>query len=136
MKAKLVTTHFADMSTMTEDQKTKVRFAKMEDGKRVAIYPAGTEFEGDHAVTLCRNGQATPSDQECSESLGLSEEQLTDLQLNYKMDSLGINKAEDRELFRAGVIAGYGKGGTYLPGPNWAAYQEAKTQVETTEDGI
>jgi hypothetical protein len=136
MKAKLITNHFADMSTMTEEQRAKVRFAKQQDGKRVAIYPAGTEFEGDHALALCRNGQATPSDQECSEALGLSEAQLRDLQVNYQMDALGINKQEDRDLFRAGVIKGYSKGGAYIPGPNWNQYQEAKELVESSEDSI
>jgi hypothetical protein len=66
----------------------------------------------------------------------MTPEQLTDLQINYQMDALGINKKEDRDLFRAGVIAGYGKGGAYLPGPNWAAYQDAKEQVESSEDSI
>lgn len=136
MKAKLVSNHFADMSTMTDEQRTKVRFAKMDQGKPVAIYPKGTEFEGEQALALCRNGQATPSDQECIDALGMTPEQLTDLQINYQMDALGINKKEDRDLFRAGVIAGYGKGGAYLPGPNWAAYQDAKEQVESSEDSI
>ena len=136
MKAKLVTDHFADMSTMTEEQRTNVRFAKMEDGKRVAIYAKGTEFEGEHALALCRNGQAAPSDDECIQALGMSAEQLASLQINYRMDDLGIQKPEDRELFRAGVIAGYGKGGVYLPGPNWDAYQEAKSIVDAEQDSI
>jgi hypothetical protein len=133
MKAKLLTQHFADMSTMTEDQKTKVRFAKMTDGKSTAIYAAGTEFEGEHALALCRNGQAAPSDQECIDALEMTPQQLESIQINYRMDSLGINKPEDRDLYRAGVIAGYGKGGAYLPGPNWQAYQDAKNQVENSE---
>ena len=136
MKAKLLTTHFADMSTMTEEQRTKVRFAKQEDGKRVAIYPKGTEFEGDQALALCRNGQAAPYDQECTDALGMTADQLAALQINYQMDALGINKPEDRDLFRAGVIAGYSKGGAYIPGPNWSAYQDAKEQVEAAEDSI
>jgi len=135
MKAKLVITHEADMSTMSEELKSKVRFAKNgEAGKPIAIFPAGTEFEGDQALALCRNGQATPSDQECADALGLTEAQLNALQIGYKMDMLGIHKPEDRELYRAGVISGFDKNGRYKPGVNWDEYNKAKTAVAAEEE--
>lgn len=130
MKAKLVITHEADMSTMSEEMKAKVRFAKNgESGKPIAIFPAGTEFEGDHAITLCKNGQAAPSDQECADALGMSSEKLLSLQVGYKMDTLGIHKTEDRELYRAGVISGFDANGNYKPGVNWDEYNKAKVSI-------
>lgn len=135
MKAKLVVTHEADMSTMSEEMKVKVRFAKKDSsGKPVAIFPAGTEFEGEHALALCRNGQASPSDQECADALGLSESQMQALQVGYKMDTLGIHKPEDRDLYRAGVISGFDKNGNYKPGVNWDEYNKAKTAVAAGDE--
>jgi len=137
MKAKLVIDHFADMSSMTEEQKKKVKFARTKPGgKPEAIYPAGTEFDGEQALALCRNGQAAPSDPECAEALGLSGAQLEALQVDYKMTSLGIHKKEDRELFRAGVISGFDKDGKYKPGANWAAYNEAKVVASNPEGEV
>jgi hypothetical protein len=135
MKAKLVITHEADMSTMSEEMKAKVRFAKNSaGGKPIAIFPAGTEFEGVHALALCRNGQAAPSDEECANALGLSPAQLDSLQVGYKMDTLGIHKPEDRDLYRAGVISGFDKDGNYKPGVNWDEYNKAKSAVESGDE--
>lgn len=134
MKAKLVLDQFCDLSKVTEENRSKVRFRPGKHGKADAIYPAGTEFEGEMAIALCRTGQAAPSDEECAVKLGLSPEQLAVLQVEYKMNSLGINRKEDRELYRAGVILGYDEKLNYIKGPNWAAYQEAIEEAETEDD--
>ena len=132
MRSKLVLQQFADMSTLLPGDADKVKFINGHGGKAVAVFPAGTEFEGDMALFLCRTGQASPSDEECAKELGLSQAQIDSLQVEYRMDSLGINRKEDRELYRAGVIAGYDSDLNYLPGPNWEAYQEA-IEAENSE---
>lgn len=134
MKCKLVLDQFCDLSKVTEANRSKVKFIPGRGGKAVAIFPAGTEFEGDMAIGLCRTGQASPSDDECAKELGLSAAQIESLQLEYRMDSLGINRKEDRELYRAGVITGYDKDLNYIHGPNWEAYQAAIEESEL-EDG-
>lgn len=134
MKSKLVLQQFADLSALLPADAHKVKFIKGRGGKAVAVFPAGTEFEGDVALFLCRTGQASPSDDECAKELGLSQAQIDSLQLDYRMDSLGINRKEDRELYRAGVITGYDKDLQYIPGPNWEAYMEAVEAEESEED--
>lgn len=134
MKCRLVLDQFCDLSKVTEENRPKVKFIPAKNGKAVAIYPAGTEFEGDMAIGLCRTGQASPIDDECAKELGLSEAQIASLQIEYRMDSLGINRKEDRELYRAGVITGYDKDLNYIPGPNWEAYQQA-IEASELEDG-
>ena len=132
MKAKLALQQYADVSALTETLQGKLQWIT-EGGNRVAVFPAGTEFEGTQAIRLCRTGQASPSDDECANAVGMTETQLESLQLGYKMDTLGINSKEDRELYRAGVILGYSKDKEYIPGPNWDAYHEAKTESDVEE---
>ena len=138
MKARLVLDQFADVTKCTEEQRAKLKFQphKHIKGKVDAIYPKGTEFEGEMAVFLCRTGQAAPIDAECAEAVGMSPEQATHQQTEYKMDNLGIHEKGDRELFRAGVITGYDADKQYLPGPNWEAYQEALADSEDLADEL
>jgi hypothetical protein len=68
--------------------------------------------------------------------LNLNATQIAVLQVDYQMNNLGINSPDDRELFRAGVILGYDGKSQYKPGPNWDAYQAAKTANENNEDDI
>lgn len=134
MKARLVLEQYANMKTMPPGYASKVKFRSDANGKAVAVYPVGTEFEGEHALLLCKTGQAEPADDECAQTLGMTAEQRQNLQLDYKMNTLGIYRAEDRELYRAGVIEGYDAEGKYKPGPNWAAYQEAKAASDEEDD--
>ena len=134
MKASLVLDQFADTSALTKELKSKVTFSTGADGKPVALFLAGTVFEGPQAVMLCRTGQARPADDECAKELKLSLAQLEALQVDYKMNSLGINDKDDRELYRAGVIEGYNSDREYIHGPNWDAYQAAK--ADTGKDDI
>lgn len=136
MKAALVLDQFADLAAVTDEQREKVAFRPGHKGRAVAVFPAGTIFEGDQAIQLCRTGQATPADEECAKEMGLSAAQLKSLQIGYKMDSLGINRKEDRELYRAGVILGYDADLEYIPGPRWADYQAAKEASATDEDDL
>jgi hypothetical protein len=101
--------------------------------KVVFVFPVGSEFSGEIALFLCRVGAAEPSDDECRAELGWNAEQIARQQLKYKMDDLGINSPEDRELYKAGVILGYDAKLEYIPGPNWAAYQAAKSETEKEE---
>lgn len=134
MKARLVLDQYCDLSKVTEENRSKVAFRPNPRGKAEAIYPAGTEFEGEMALLLCRTGQATPSDEECATKLGYTPEQLKAVQVEYKMNALGINRKEDRELYRAGVILGYDEKLRYIPGPNWDAYQKAVAQAQDGDD--
>ena len=141
MKAALVLDQFADTSMLTDEQRAQIKFkpaGKDGNGKTVfdAVFPAGTIFDGDDAVRMCRTGQAAPYDEDCAKEVGMSEAKLKSLQIEYKMNTLGINNKNDRELFRAGVIAGYDSKLDYIPGPNWDAYNKAKTEAENKEDEI
>lgn len=138
MKAKLNLDQFADVSKVTEENRSKLKFkpGKTSDGKPVSIayFPEGAIFENEMALQLCRTGQATPADDECAVALGLSTSDIQSLRVEYKMTNLGINKKEDRELYRAGVILGYDKNLNYIHGPNWDEYQAALQAVEDEED--
>lgn len=142
MKAKLLLDQWANPANASEELKAQLKFkaGRDRDNKPTAIayYPAGTVFTGPQAVFLCRTGQAAPADDECAKAVGLSDEKQKILQTEYLMDSLGIRE-DDRELFRAGVITGYVKGGKtleYERGPNWDSYMAAKQQAEEIEDDI
>jgi hypothetical protein len=143
MKARLSLDQFADASKCNEAQQKLLSFkaGRNAAGKTVPVpyFPAGSVFEGDQAIALCRTGQAVPADDECAEALGLSEEKIAALQVDYKMTSLGINDKGDRELYRAGVIAGYKKVGDkveVIHGPNWKAYQAAIAEAEELDDEL
>lgn len=136
MKAKLVLDQFADVSALTDEQRKQIVFKPGHRGKLDAVFPAGTEFSGEDALRLCKTGQAAPSDDECSKKLGWTAAQLAAAQTAYKMDTLGINRKEDRELYVAGVIAGYDEKLNYIPGPNWNKYQQAKKQLAEKEEEI
>lgn len=134
MKSKLVLQQEADMATLFPGDADKIRFVKSRSGKAIAVFPAGTEFDGDRALFLCKTGQASPSDEECAKELGLSQAQIDSLQMDYRMTDLGIHRKEDRELYRAGVITGYDSDLNYIPGPNWEAYQDAIEAENSEED--
>ena len=139
MKAALVLDQFADTSMLTDEQRTQIKFkpaGKDRNGKMIfdAVFPAGTIFEGHDAVRMCKTGQAAPYDEECAKEVGMSPAKLKSLQLDYKMNTLGINNKADRELFRAGVITGYDNKLDYIPGPNWDAYQDAKKETSKEDD--
>lgn len=136
MKAVLALDQFCDVSKVTEENRHKIKWVKERPNRIVAIYPKGTEFEGEMAIQLCRTGQATPSDEECAKELGLTQAQIDSLQVDYRMNSLGIHRKEDRELYRAGVILGYDKDLNYIPGPNWDAYMQAIEETSNLEDEV
>lgn len=133
MLAKLVLQQFADLDTCPPELADKVSFIPTPRGV-VAVFAAGTEFEGPQAVALCRTGQASPADAECAEAVGLSAKQLLVLQVGYEMDVKGIHSREARELYRAGVILGYDENKKFIPGPRWQNYQDAKRKREDAED--
>jgi len=136
MKAALVLDQFADLSTVTDELREKVKFVPGYRGKAEAIFPLGTVFEGDQAIALCKTGQAMPIDDECAEAVGLTPARLAWLQVEYKMNTLGINRKEDRALYRAGVILGYDDKLNYIHGPKWDEYQAAKVAAATASDDV
>jgi len=136
MKSALVLDQFCDVSKLTDEMRPFIAWKPGHNGKLDAIFPKGTVFEGEQAVFLCRTGQATPIDDECAKKLGWSPDRLKHQQDEYQMNVLGINRKEDRELWKAGVITGYDSKLRYIPGPNWDKYQEAKAEVESSEDDV
>jgi hypothetical protein len=136
MKAALALDQFADTSALTEKQRTQIAFRRNRLGTMEMIFPAGTIFEGDDAVRMCRIGQAVPADAECADAVGMSKDKLASVQVKYRMNVLGINNKEDRELYEAGVILGYDDKLEYLHGPNWDAYQLAKSESNKAEDNL
>lgn len=137
MKARLVLEQFVNPKTAPEwmQKQIKYKFGRDHTGKTVPIayLPAGSIIEGEQAAFMCRTGQCSPADDECAQAAGMTDAQISAQQIEYKMNTLGINNENDRELYRAGVIAGYDKDLKPIPGPNWEAYQAAKAENETEE---
>jgi len=137
MKAKLHLQQFCDVSQVTPELQSLVSWVPGKDvaGKpvSVAVYAAGTVFEGPIALQLCRTGQAAPADDECAEALNMTQQQIDVLRVEYEMNNLGINNKGDRDLYRAGVILGYNADLTYKPGPKWDEYHAAKAKIEGEE---
>jgi hypothetical protein len=138
MKSSLNLDQWADTSTMTPEQRKLMRWKPVmsPSGEQVpaAYYPRGTVFEGPQALLLCQTGQATPADKECMQALGKTPEECKQLAVEYEMNSLGVFDKKDRDLYRAGVIAGYNEDGTAKHGPNWEAYHEALAETESKGD--
>jgi len=136
MKSVLLLDQFCNPDNVPEYLRSSIDFNKSKSGKPDPCFRAGTVFEGEQAIAMCITGQCAPKDEECVKALGWSEEKMRVVQLNCKMDNLGINRPEDRELYKAGVIAGYNPDLTYIHGPNWNKYQAAKEAVAQSEDDI
>lgn len=105
------------------------------------VIPKGTIIDGDEALLRVSTGQCAPFDDECAKACGQTAGQLESTQRKYLAAEKGIKGKKDLELFMAGIIEGYDKGTTdenpiYLPGPNWAAWQEAKTAIKTEKSEI
>lgn len=133
MKAIYTRKQFADYDACTPAQreKTVVEFIL---GKPVFVFPAGTVVEGDEAVLRVKTGVAVPADDECKAACGLTDNQISALQLQNEMATLGINDKADQELYKAKVILGYDADLNYIHGPNWDAYQKAKAEQEKVDD--
>lgn len=137
MKARLHLDQFCDVSKVTPELQPLVSWVPGLDRDRkptqVAVYKAGTIFDGAIALQLCKTGQAAPADDEAAKALGWSEQQIESQRVEYQMNAMGINNKGDRDLFRAGVIVGYHADGQYKPGPNWEAYHRAILEQEDAE---
>ncbi len=140
MKATLVLEQFVNPANAPEYLQSQIlyKFGLNPHGDVVPIayLPVGTVFEGDQAVFMCRTGQCSPADDECAKASGKTPDQIAAQQVEYKMNTLGINRAEDRELYRAGVITGYDADLKYIHGPNWDKYQKAKEALKKESDDI
>lgn len=101
-------------------------------------WPVGLEIEGPHALKLASYGYAKPSDEECANACGLSEEEHRINAEDAQMAILGIHSKADQELFRMGVITGYKKNAAgemkYVWGPNAEAYKAALQEVKKDEE--
>lgn len=137
MKSRLVLEQFVNPKNAPAylQSQIKIRFGRDTHGKVVPIHylSAGTMFEGEQAVFMCKTGQCSPADDECAAAVGMTADQIAAQQVEYKMNTLGINNDNDRELYRAGVITGYDKDLKPIPGPNWEAYQSAKAENDEEE---
>lgn len=105
------------------------------------IIPKGTVIDGDEALLRVSTGQCAPFDDACAKACGQTSGQLDATQRKYLAAERGIKGKKDHELFMAGVIEGYDKGTTdenpiYLPGPNWSAWEQAKTEIKTEKSEI
>lgn len=129
MKAALVLEQFVDVDSVPAYQQKDIQFRPDKKGKPEAFFAVGTVYEGNHAIRICQTGQGKPLDEECARAVGMSLDQLESAQVEYKMNALGINRKEDRELFKAGVILGYDDKLNYIHGPNWDKYQAAKADA-------
>ncbi len=134
MMASLVLDQFADLTCCPPALADQVEFRTNKQGQSEAVFPRGMIFHGEHAVALCRTGQATPADDECAAAVGLTKDRLLALQVGYRMDTLGIHSQEHRALYRAGVILGYDENKRLIPGPKWEAYQAAKQKREAGDE--
>lgn len=135
--AALVLDQWADPDSCPEYLRPAIKFRMMNvrgQGPRpVPYFAAGTEYRGDDAVRIVLTGQGCPTNDACREASGLTDSQITAKQLEYEMNAKGINDPGDRELYKAGVIAGMNPDGTPIPGPKWDEYQSALNS-ESDED--
>ena len=105
------------------------------------IIPKGTVIDGSEALLRVSTGQCAPYDEECIAACGQSPDQLEVTQRRYLSAERGIKGKKDIELFMAGVIEGYESGSTgdtpvYLHGPNWDAWEQAKSEIKSAKDEI
>lgn len=98
------------------------------------VYPKGCEVSGAVALHIATSGQGHPLDDECVKASGLNPAQLRERQKDYEMTAKGINRPEDRILYKAGVIAGYDTDGEYIHGPNWDSYHEQMAKAKEASD--
>lgn len=135
MKAVLINDEEVTVAGMPEDLVKKLSFRR-KPGKQFpsAYFARGTELEGEIALTLVRNGQATPADEECRVKCGMSADQIDKASRTNAAALAGIRGERDMAMFLAGAINGYAAGSTdadpkYVPGPNWDAWQAAENEV-------
>ena len=116
----------------------------------VTVFPEGTEFGDEdppvmvqqdnpgngipHALFMCLIGQAHPSDAECLQATGKTEQELRAIQASYFMTHNGYHRKQDHELAMTGVILGFDEKGEPIPGPNWDSYQKAKEAAEKDDE--
>lgn len=135
MKAALLNDEGADLNTVPENYRPKLKLKYRPDGSIAsAVYPKDTVFDGEHAAFLVSTGQARPIDEECRASCKMTPEQLASKQVSYEMDSKGIHSEKDRQLYKAGVILGYDENLEYIHGPNWAQHEAAQKELEKEDE--
>lgn len=140
MKCQFVIDVDVDVSTMDVESKKLIKWRPVKDGKTGKMrmepyFPAGTDYEHPNAAYFVERGMAIPKDAACEAACPqLTVEERTRREQEYRADQLGIVDANDRELFFAGVIAGYEQingQAAHLPGPNYAAYKAAQDAVKS-----
>lgn len=132
MKAVLNLDQHADLDTLPPEYQDKIEFIPTPGSQEpTAIFPKGTIFEGEHALQLCRTGQASPADDECAKAVGMTPLQIAMNNRKYAAAVAGIKGKRDLAMFMSGAIEGYGPGTTdenpvYIHGPNWDKWQAAQ----------
>lgn len=134
MKATVIYQTYVNDKTMPGPYRDQISYVKdTRKNCNVAVFAVGAIIDGPLSVQMCRNGQASPIDDECREAVNLTADQLATLQLENEIAEKGVRQ-EDRELYIKGVIDGYDAEGNYKPGANWDAYQAA--MIENEEEDV
>ena len=125
------------LGTLAPEDPNNIRYRTGIDGKPEAYWPAGAVREIKDcvcdAVWHCRRGIAVPADDECSQALGFTPEQMEAAKHVYQRIVDGI-LPEDFAHYDAGVMKGYDKTGNWIPGPNFEKYQAAQKAAEEKSD--
>ena len=93
------------------------------DTPRWVEAPAGTEISDPECYKLVRMGMAEPSDDECRERCGMTQEQIATAAFAQEKVSKGIHP-DDYNAYDRGEMVGYNPDGTFIRGPNWDQYQD------------
>ena len=137
MKAVFLNDEEADLNTISADNlklvEPRVRIVRGEPIE-FHVYPKGCEVSGEVALHIATSGQGHPLDEECAKAAGLNPAQLRERQKDYEMTAKGINRPEDRLLYKAAVITGYEADGEYIHGPNWTSYHAQLAKAKEASD--
>lgn len=101
------------------------------DGRLYA--PPGSVLDDPQCFWIVLLGQAEAWDEECAERTKCPPEVLEQRLHAARRLAAGIDP-DDYPLYDAGYIAGYDGEGRFVPGPNWAAYQESLAKPPEGED--
>lgn len=125
-----------DFGWVPEDMRDKVCEREVfQSGRlrKVTYWRTDVVFDHPTGYRLVQNGDAIPMDEECEAAAGLKPEQLTVVQYNRERLARGI-APEDWDAYDKGYMTGYAPDGSWIPGPNYPAYEAAMAEAEEDED--
>jgi hypothetical protein len=95
--------------------------------------PRGTLIEHEHAWLLVKMGCAEPADEACREKAGMTTEDMALAAKAFERLDKGVHP-DDFEAFDRGVMVGYRKDGSWIPGPNYEPESEPENEFEDEGD--